>query len=234
LTHRIDGKSPAGELTQRPPPANHELLTCVSGQQQLDCEAHPLAQAPDVDCDGKPDPWFSNPFDVFWFNPSPDWGIVGPEQNATLDLDDTDGAGPENVNHCDPEGTVEDPYSYSVGVHYYDDHGFGQAFATVRVFLSGLQVYEGAKVKLDPCDLWYVGKISWPNQITGGNKSAFTACNQEAGAVCWANPANKPGACGAGCGKTWKVKGDRCITKGYVSPAFQAASGASGACAVKP
>jgi hypothetical protein len=69
--------------------------------------AHPFAiYGPDVDGDGAPDPWFDVPFDCFWFNAHPNWGSLNPavDDNPGLDRDDTDGAGPENINLNLPAG----------------------------------------------------------------------------------------------------------------------------------
>ena len=74
--------------------------------------SHELAFGPDIDCDGAGDPWFSNPFDCFWYNANPNqWGSMSPakKDDPHLDLDDTDGAGPENLNLEEPEGTAVAP-----------------------------------------------------------------------------------------------------------------------------
>ncbi len=123
---------------------------------------HPFAAGQDVDEDGEPDGWFDNPFDCFWFNPRPDWGSHDPEvhDNPGLDRDDTDGAGPENLNLNLPE----DGSTYRVGVHVWNDHGFGASFATVRIFINGHQVWVKEGVKLENHDMWWVATIDWPSQ----------------------------------------------------------------------
>lgn len=114
---------------------------------------HP--DAPDVDGNGAPDPWFDTPWDCYWFNSHPDWGPEGTAGDPSLDRDDVDGAGPENTNLDAPEPG----HTYRVGVHYWDDHGYGESTATVRVFLHGLLVWEAVSAPLVNRDLWYVGTI---------------------------------------------------------------------------
>jgi hypothetical protein len=126
---------------------------------------HPFAQGYDIDGDGTPDGYFDNPFDTFWFNDTPEWGSLDPavDDNPSLDRDDTDGAGPENLNLNMPQ----DGLTYKVGVHYWADHGFGASDATVRIYLQQVLVFEQTLEGLTDCDLWEVAKISWPSgQIT--------------------------------------------------------------------
>ena len=106
-------------------------------------------------------PWFDAVFDCYWFNPSPMWASPDPgiDDDPHLDRDDTDGAGPENLNLAGPsEGAT-----YRIAAHYWSDHGFGTSYATLRVYLAGELVYERADVALEPHDLWDVGALSWPS-----------------------------------------------------------------------
>ncbi len=50
--------------------------------------------------------WMIAPLDCYYANVSPDWGPAGPDGNPSLDIDDTNGAGPENINLEAPENTV--------------------------------------------------------------------------------------------------------------------------------
>ncbi|MSQ83320.1 MAG: hypothetical protein EXR77_10615 [Myxococcales bacterium] len=171
--------------------------------------AHPKAATLDLDCDGSLDPWFSNPWDTFWFNAAPQWGAAGvPDDNPTLDLDDTDGAGPENLNLVAPEGTKAAPMVYSVGVHYWNDHGYGKSFATLRVFLFGQLAVQYAKVQLCPLDMWYVGRIHWPFGDAGGGAKFFETCYQSGD------------SCAAKQNLMWQPNGPFCLTHGYVNKVF--------------
>lgn len=178
--------------------------------------AHQDATGPDLDCDGTGDPWFSNPFDTFWLNPAPNWGSMsgGVPDDPTLDLDDTDGAGPENLNLAQPAGTQAEPMTYPIGVHYWNDHGFGTSFATLRIYVFGTQVVEFQQVELHPLDMWYVGKLNWPNEVAGGKLPVLTACKQT-GSACLAkkDPSDPKG------GQMWQTDGADCITPCYQHPA---------------
>jgi len=122
---------------------------------------HPWAAGPDLDGDGAPDGWFDNLFDCFWFNPHPNWGSYDPAINddPSLDRDDTDGAGPENINLDIPEEGV----TYRVGVHYWNDHGYGPSYATLRVYIYAALVFEQAGVMLLDKDMWEVCTVDWPS-----------------------------------------------------------------------
>jgi hypothetical protein len=177
--------------------------------------AHPLAQGPDLDCDGAPDPWFSTQFDAFWFNPKPKWGSAGSEaDDARLDLDDTDGAGPENVNLSEPQGNLDEVQQYHVGVHYWNDHGFGPSYATVRIYVLGNLVQEYTDIALKPLDMWYVGKLNWPNvNIGGGTEPVMQTCFQTGDQCKYAVDPTDPAA-----GQMWQPTGEVCIRRCYLSP----------------
>jgi len=104
--------------------------------------------------------WNSAPWDCYWNNKSPEkWGSeTTSSDDPSLDIDDTDGAGPENVTHDNPKEE-----SYGVGVYYYDDNGFGPSFATVRVFVNGqlAREYEN-KFLSGTFTFWDVVDIQWP------------------------------------------------------------------------
>ncbi len=121
---------------------------------------HPLAGGPDLDGDSKPDGWFAAPYDCYWFNDHPDWASWDPAINDDpgLDRDDTDGAGPENVNLDIPENVT-----YRVGVHYWDDHGYDISLATLRVYIFSLLVFEAKDVMMVDSDMWEVCTVQWPS-----------------------------------------------------------------------
>ncbi len=80
--------------------------------------------------------WFDNTLDCYYSNcvgtPLP-WGGTSTDDDPRLDIDDVDGRGPENTNILSPELGVP----YRIGVHYYDDDGFGPSTAVVNVFCGG-------------------------------------------------------------------------------------------------
>jgi hypothetical protein len=86
----------------------------------------------------------------------PDWDDAGPgsDGDPSLDVDDRDGFGPENITLRTPP-----PGEYLVGVH-----GFslgGPALATVRLFLFG-QLHAVWQRSVDNGEWWEVARIEWP------------------------------------------------------------------------
>jgi len=110
---------------------------------------HPLAA-------GK---YFDEVNDCYWLTPRLDWGPPGEVGDPRLDRDDRDGGGPENLNVKVPE----DGATYSVGVHYYNDWGYGNAYATVRVYIDGVLRDQWNEVLITNASLWESHQIEWPS-----------------------------------------------------------------------
>lgn len=112
--------------------------------------------------------WNNAPYDIFWRNRTADWGAPGPSDDPSLDIDDTDGAGPENINHNNPQSGLV----YSVGVYYYADKGFGPSYATLRIYIQGTQRYEYRNEYLAKTSIfWHAAAIAWPSgQISAINR----------------------------------------------------------------
>lgn len=117
---------------------------------------HPAA------ADFAPSPWH-----CAYDNGAPDWGADGPDGNPSLDLDDTNGAGPENINVRVPEDTAALGGTYRVGVVYYnaenptDGTSWGPSEATVRIFLDGVLAGEWVHTLTEASQLWEVARIVW-------------------------------------------------------------------------
>lgn len=104
--------------------------------------------------------WNCHPGDCFYANATPDWGELGdPADDPSLDIDDTDGLDPEQISLSRPEeGGV-----YDVGVHYFNDHGFGPSTVTVRVFIRGDLHWESPPTRMAATDNWWnPARIHWP------------------------------------------------------------------------
>ena len=105
--------------------------------------------------------WDQGPWDCYWQQESPDWGELGdPSDDPSLDIDDTDGWGPENINLDNPvEGT-----RYHIGVHYFSDQGYGPSYATVRLYLRSQLVAESSPQRLENGEFWHAFEVHWPSQ----------------------------------------------------------------------
>ncbi len=120
--------------------------------------------------------WNDNPWDCFWQNLIPDWGTSRPpgvdsfdcerqpdrqgcHDDPSLDIDDVNGWGPENINLNNPEPNR----IYKVGVHYFSDHGYSVSFATVRIFIGGVMRAEYRRQRLIDQEFWHVADIAWPS-----------------------------------------------------------------------
>lgn len=135
----------------------------VHVQLVWDNPADPSPEPPGADLDlhlvKMPGNWFSV-YDCHFLNRTPFWDPETP----SLDIDDVDGWGPENINVSDPA----DCTWYAVGVHYFSDHGFGAAYATVRIYISGILAGEFPNRLLetsgeDTGDFWDAARIHWPS-----------------------------------------------------------------------
>ncbi|MBN1946422.1 MAG: choice-of-anchor D domain-containing protein [Bradymonadales bacterium] len=99
--------------------------------------------------------WFDPVFDCYYANQSPNWQPELP----SLDIDDTDGAGPENIQMDNPL----DCQWYAVGVHYFRKD-FGTAYADIRVYIDAEQTAELLYRPLSNTDdFWDVGRLHWPS-----------------------------------------------------------------------
>jgi hypothetical protein len=104
--------------------------------------------------------WNDLTWDCHWRSPMPDWGVVGNwADDASLDLNDTDGWGPENV----ALDTPEDAATYRVGVEYRDDGAYGPSIATVRIYVFGSIVFERSRELPADNFFWEVADIEWPS-----------------------------------------------------------------------
>lgn len=102
--------------------------------------------------------------DCNYCNTSPRWGAPGTADDPSLDRDDTNGYGPETITIDDPADDV-----YTAAVHFFGgrnsddcrDH-CDPSVATVRVFLSGVEVAAFSRELTTQDDVWTVASITWP------------------------------------------------------------------------
>ncbi len=79
----------------------------------------------------------------YWSNPSPTWNDAA--TSPRLDVDDTDGYGPENITI----DALPGPGSYSIFVHYYSANDNGPTTVTASVFKDGLSIFSESKTLSD-------------------------------------------------------------------------------------
>lgn len=105
-----------------------------------------------------------SPYDVYFGNKTPDWGLAA--NNPSLDIDNVWGYGPENVNQNGPRDGL-----YTVDVHYYCSRkcffvicggSYGPATATLKVFIDGVERYSGTRT-MKQRDLWEAARV----QVSG-------------------------------------------------------------------
>lgn len=87
------------------------------------------------------------------------WGLPGIQDNAFLDLDDTVGRGPENINIAEPESTT-----YRVVVLDYVDNPlqlFAQNRVTVKIYIAGQVALDRTVTVVGEGDRVNIADIDW-------------------------------------------------------------------------
>lgn len=111
-----------------------------------------------------PGTWFDAPYDIYFRNTNRGGGGIWNPESPSLDIDVTDGMGPENIQLDDPVNCQW----YAVGVHYYRE-AFGTAFATVRVYINEQLVFEQLHQEMQRGDqFWDVARIHWNQGASPG------------------------------------------------------------------
>jgi hypothetical protein len=101
----------------------------------------------------------SAPYDCFYSNKTPEWGAAGLGDNPRLDLDDTTGFGPENVNIDFPANGSK----FRVLAHYFADAGMGPTTVRIRLYLNGVIVLDETEVLEATDKAWSLVEVDWPS-----------------------------------------------------------------------
>jgi hypothetical protein len=104
--------------------------------------------------------------DCYFGNWNPDWDNSGNSSagDPSLDVDDTNGYGPENIVLVAPP--FDGIYQYKV--HYWSDGGYGPSTATVKIWINGVKGFEGNRT-MSSGQVWDCACISWPSgTVTAG------------------------------------------------------------------
>ncbi len=149
-------------ITSRAPGALHVEVSWSTAYGDVDAHLLSTTRTPD-------DGWFTAD-DCHFANLAPDWGAAGAVANPTLDRDDTNGFGPENIT------IASMPLSgrYHVGAHYFCSHsigagaapGDGPTVATLRVYCDGALIATYPDLRLDRTDDWLtVARVDYPSCV---------------------------------------------------------------------
>ncbi len=144
-------------VTSTAPPGLHFEVQWSTAYGDVDVHLLSAAVAPD-------NGWFTTQ-DCYFRNTAPDWGTAGAPGNPTLDRDDVDGYGPENITitNAPTSGT------YDVGVHYFCDRsaaGRGSTEATVRVYCDDAIIATYSGITLSETDDWVtVAAVDYPSCV---------------------------------------------------------------------
>lgn len=93
--------------------------------------------------------------ECYYGNRSPAWGAAA--TSPRLDVDDTNGFGPENITI----GGLPGPGTYRLRVHYYSDHGNGPTNVTATVFKDGAPVFSGSR-RMSADETWTLLEFTVP------------------------------------------------------------------------
>jgi hypothetical protein len=106
--------------------------------------------------------WNEQPWDIFWRNSSANWGDPASSlDDPSLDINDTDGGGPETIRHSGLENL-----EYRVGAYYYSDHTLGASNATLRIYVHGALAFEIAQRHMPRSGaFWDAAAIDWPSGV---------------------------------------------------------------------
>jgi hypothetical protein len=146
-------------------PAKHDVNVLPSDKVHVEMYWDSANSDLDLHLAQEGTPIFLEPSDCNYCNVNPDWGEPGEgADDPSLDLDDVTGFGPENINIADPADG-----GYDMWVHYFRDQGAGAVVATVKVYLTGGEVFEASQV-MEYDDRWFVGPVLWPDNVVAENE----------------------------------------------------------------
>ena len=101
--------------------------------------------------------FFSEPYDCYFQNRAPDWGVAGStDDDPVLPFDQDEGYGPEVIGIHTPAAAT-----YHVFANYYCDDGFGGTGATIRLYANGALQTEAHSTLVHTGDLWDVATVQF-------------------------------------------------------------------------
>lgn len=115
-------------------------------------------------------PWCSAD-DCYFAGTNRNWG--GGNKNPSLDIDDLEGFGPENINI---EAPADGDYTVGVGMYTHDS----DATVTVKIFVGGALEFEGFQL-LRNGDSWVPARV----EIRGGISTVVEVNGNSVSGGCW-------------------------------------------------
>ena len=103
---------------------------------------------------------FTHEGDTYFSNRLPQWFPDNPESNPSLDVDDNEGYGPENIN-------IETPLpgsTWTILAHYWNKQTDGDPYtvASLRIYARGQEVADISESLETDEVMWTVAEIQWP------------------------------------------------------------------------
>ncbi|MCK6526059.1 choice-of-anchor D domain-containing protein [Myxococcota bacterium] len=123
---------------------------------------------------------YDRPNDCCWCNETPSWHGASTGDDPTLDIDDLNGFGPENINIVSPANG-----DYAIEVVYYGEFWSGASHATcsgacasttatLRLYLNGILVHSDTRLMNSAGQVWYVGDVDWPTGVVSAVDTVST------------------------------------------------------------
>ena len=136
--------------------------------------------------------------------PQVEWSAPLNADDPRLDLDDVEGNGPENINIQAPRAGT-----YRLGVHYWEDDGFGASTVSIRIFCGGQLAREfepivlqvGGEAGEPGTEFWEVADIVWSGASCEVRERGPFECPR----ICTRGEVEALGECPAG-----QTRGRRC------------------------
>jgi uncharacterized protein YfaP (DUF2135 family) len=93
--------------------------------------------------------------ECYFGNRTPTWGTAA--TSPRLDVDDTNGYGPENITI----GGLPGPGTYRLWVHYWSDHGNGPTTVNATIFQDGAPIFSASRTLSDE-EIWTLIEFTVP------------------------------------------------------------------------
>lgn len=121
-------------------------------------------------------PFFDSTWDLWSKRSEAPWGSPSVDDDGVLRRADAGEGALEVATVQTPHGTSMAPIAYRIGVHGWNDHGFGTSQARLRIWLEGTLVASLGSEAVAPLSLWTAAWVQWPNTLHGATSQALQIC----------------------------------------------------------